>query len=132
MDEYLKPQASLCRLISEYQAYNSLVVAFDFDSTVYDFHKKGETYEMVINLIKDLKSIGCYLICFTANSDRKFISEYLKSKDIPFDSINENPPFFKCNERKIYYNVLLDDRSGLIQTYSELRSLITKIKTNEN
>lgn len=128
MDEYLKPNASFLRLLKEYNQYKSLVVAYDLDNTLYDFHKKGETYHMVMELLKELKSIGCYMICFTANSNRDFVSTYLIENEIPFDAINENPPFFNCDERKIYYNVLLDDRAGLQQVYRELHLLVKIIK----
>lgn len=129
IDEYLKPNASFLRLLKEYNQYKSLVIAYDLDNTLYDFHKKGETYTMVMDLLKELKSIGCYMICFTANSDKDFVLKYLTENEIPFDAINGNPPFFKCDERKIYFNALLDDRAGLQQVYNELNLLITIIKT---
>lgn len=130
MDEYLVPNASFLRLVGEYKKYGSIVVAYDLDNTVLDFHKKGETYFHVMQLIRDLKGIGCYLICFTANSDKDAISNYLVNNNIPYDSINENPPFFKSDARKIYFNALLDDRAGLIQVYQEL-SLLVKIINNQ-
>ena len=74
--------------------------------------------------INELKEIGCYMICFTANADKDFVLNYLTENKIPFDAINENPPFFKCEERKIYFNALLDDRAGLQQVYNELNLLI--------
>ena len=128
MDEYLKPNASFLRLLKEYREYKSLVIAYDLDNTLYDFHKKGETYTMVAELLVELKEIGCYMICFTANADKDFVLNYLTEKSIPFDAINENPPFFKSEERKIYFNALLDDRAGLQQVYNELNLLTTIIK----
>lgn len=132
MDEYLKPNSSFLRLYNEYKQYGSLVIAYDFDNTIYDFHKKGETYENVIALLKELKEAGCYMICFTANSDSDFIYEYLEAREIPMDALNANPPFFKCLERKIYFNALLDDRAGLSQVYNELKLLLTLINQNES
>jgi hypothetical protein len=135
LDEYLVLNASFLRLKEEYEKYGSIVVAFDFDNTIYDFHKKGKTYDMVCSLIRRLKSIGCYMICFTANTDYDFVKKYMKDNWIPFDAINENPPFFKSNERKIYYNAFLDDRAGLLQVYTELDllySLIKKQQQNES
>lgn len=126
MDEYLKPNSSFLRLYKEYKDYGSLVIAFDLDNTVFDFHRKGETYFDVTKLLRELKKVNCYLICFTANSDTKFIEDYLEAVGIPYDAINENPPFFKCAERKIYFNALLDDRAGLQQVYNEL-SLLLKL-----
>jgi hypothetical protein len=124
MDHYLNTENSSNRLIEEYEQYKNLVIAFDFDDTVYDFHKKGRFYNDVIQLLKDLKSINCYLICWTGQEDLEFVSDYLIKNDIPFDAINENPPFHKSNSRKIYANAFLDDRAGLRQVFNELEALI--------
>ena len=126
-DEYLKPNTSFLRLLNEWRKYKSLVIAYDFDNTVYDFHKNGEKYEQVIRLLRELHSVNCYMICFTANEDRDFVTEFLTYSQIPFDSINENPPFFKGKEGKVYFNAFLDDRAGLIQVYNELSLLLTFI-----
>jgi hypothetical protein len=40
MDYYLNTENSSNRLLVEYNKYGTLVVAYDFDDTVYDFHKK--------------------------------------------------------------------------------------------
>lgn len=105
VDPYLSKVASTARLLNEYERYGSLVVAYDFDNTVFDYFNEDHTYDMVIQLLRDLKSIGCYLICFTANEDTQRIADFLTANDIPFDKINENPPFFTCKAGKIYYNV---------------------------
>jgi hydroxymethylpyrimidine pyrophosphatase-like HAD family hydrolase len=123
MDFYLNIENSQNRLIEEYSNYGSLVVAFDFDDTVYDFHKKGRIYNDVITLLKKLKSINCYLICWTGQEDLEFVSRYLIENEIPFDSINENPPFHKLKSKKVYSNAYLDDRAGLHQVYNELLNL---------
>lgn len=127
-DEYLIPNQAFLRLYKEYNQYGSLVVAFDFDSTVYDFHQKGNTYNQVIKLLQDLKEIGCTIICFTANENSSFVRGYCEEHGIPLDKLNENPDFFKCDARKIYYNVLLDDRAGLLEVYTQLTLLVSLIK----
>jgi predicted HAD superfamily phosphohydrolase YqeG len=131
-DQYLKPNASFQRLFDEYHKYGSLVIAYDFDNTVYDYHKTGETYNQVVQLLHDLKNIGCWLTVWTANEDEQFVAQYLHMLQIPFDGINENPPFWKGQERKIYYNALLDDRAGLKQVFEELTLLVTLIKKQQN
>lgn len=130
-DPYLEKTASYDRLLAEYEKHKSLVIAYDFDNTVHDFHHVDATYPKVIELLQDLKGIGCYLICFTACEDIENVKDYLLENKIPFDAINENPPFFKSSSKKIYYNALLDDRAGLIQVYNELR-LLADIKIAEN
>lgn len=129
MDQYLIPNSAYERLLAEYNKYKSLVIAFDFDNTVYDFHKEGHTYTQVINLLHKLKEINCYLICWTASEDEEFIYFYMTVNNIPFDTINENPPHFKNNNaKKIYYNALLDDRAGLTEVFNDLTKLYNTIK----
>lgn len=129
MDFYLNPENSFNRLVEEYNKYGSLVVAFDFDDTVYDFHKKGRIYSDVIKLLQELKSINCYLICWTGNEDSEMVVSYLIHHNIPFDALNEHPPFRKSESRKVYANVYLDDRAGLKQVFDELNHLVLTVKT---
>lgn len=131
MDEYLKPNSSFLRLLDEHKKYGTLCIAYDFDNTVYDFHKKGESYELVIDLLRNLKDLNYYLTVFTANEDVEFVEKFLVENNIPYNGINCNPPFFKSNSIKPYYNALLDDRAGLIQVYQELKLLVTIIKENK-
>ena len=95
---------------------------------MYDFHKVGNTYTQVIDLLRALKTIGCYLIIFTANEDQQFVEKYCDEQNIPYDAINENPPFYSSTARKIYYNILLDDRAGLKETYDLLNKLVNQKK----
>lgn len=127
MDFYLKPANARQRLLEEYKKYGSLVVAFDFDDTVYDFHNKGRSYTHVVELLRKLKSKNCFLICWTGQDNLDFVAEYLEQHDIPFDRINENLPFNQSASRKIYANAYLDDRAGLLQVYEELQYSIQKI-----
>lgn len=127
MDFYLNNNNSFNRLLEEYNQYKSLVIAFDFDDTVYDFHKKGRTYLAVIDLLRKLKEKNCYLIYWTGQENLEFVSDYSITNNIPFDSINENPPFHKSISKKIYANVYLDDRAGLKQVFDDLNNLIQVI-----
>ena len=61
-------------------------------------------------------------------NDTNKVKTFLNENDIPFDSINENPPFFKSTSRKIYSNILLDDRAGLFSAYWQLKNVIHNIK----
>jgi hypothetical protein len=128
MDYYLNPTNSSSRLIDEYKLYGSLVVAFDFDDTVYDFHNKGREYTKVIELIRRLKAANCYLICWTGQENLEFVANYLIQNNIPYNGINENPPFHKSTSKKVYANVYLDDRAGLQQVYNELNLLLNTIE----
>ena len=128
LDEYLESGKSLQRLVDEYRKYGSLTIGFDFDGTVYDYHKTGATYEFVIELLRDLKELNCKLICWTAQKDLEFVETFLKENNIPFDGINTEGINLGWESRKPFFSALLDDRAGLKQVYEELSHLVKVFK----
>lgn len=124
IDEYLDNEKSYQRLKKEFLQHGKLIIAYDFDSTVFDYHNTGNSYEMVRDLIRKWKDYA-YFIVFTSSEENRFeeIKMNLNDLNIPFDSINDDAPFIPFKGRKVYYNILLDDRAGLSQTYSELKRL---------
>lgn len=128
MDEYLIEGKSYERLLSEYQKYGSLTIGFDFDGTVHDYHKTGATYNLVIQLLRDLKEIGCDLLCWTAYKDHSYVIKFLEENNIPFDGVNTDGIKLPWESRKPFMSALLDDRAGLIQVYKDLRKLVDTVK----
>ena len=124
---FLDPEHTWRRLLHEYQTYGSLVIAVDFDNTLYDYHHQGLDCREIIALMRELKKIGCYLILWTASEDERFIYDFCAQHAIPFDAMNENPPFFTGTSRKIYYNELLDDRAGLAESFHRLQRLVDHV-----
>jgi hypothetical protein len=129
-DKYCDTDACVKRLWDEYVKHRKLIVAFDYDETVFDYHKKGRTYEKVINLLRECQDLDFYLVLFTACDPSQYEDQrnYLRELGIEIASINENPidlPF--GNNGKIYYNILLDDRAGLGQAVDILQTLVTRI-----
>lgn len=127
-DEFLKLDASFNRLLTEYQKYGSLCIGFDFDGTVYDYHGKGESYEEVRQLLRDLKEINCTLVCWTAQKNLDFVEQFLKDNNIPCDGINTNGINLGWESRKPFFSALLDDRAGLHQVYGDLYQLVTLVR----
>lgn len=130
MDYYLIKLNQVKRLITEYEKYNRLVIAYDFDNTVYDYHNKGYDFSKVIELLRECKKLGFYLIVYTCKTEtqHEFIEKYLEKNNIPFDTINKNAPFIDFPCEKLYYNILLDDRAGLESAYLTLKTTIEAIK----
>ncbi|MBP1309144.1 hydroxymethylpyrimidine pyrophosphatase-like HAD family hydrolase [Paenibacillus sp. 1182] len=130
MDYYMEDRNVINRLIREWTQYGRLVIAYDFDNTVFDYHGEGHSYENVVKLLRDCKEEGAYLIVFTSRSEEElpFVCSYLNDNEIPYDSINEQPPFLDFKGRKIYYNVLLDDRAGLHSSFSSLSATLQYIQ----
>lgn len=130
MDFYLENRNTIHRLVNEWEKYKVLIVAYDFDNTVFDFHNEGHSYEKVIELLRECKEIGSYLMVYTAREDEEleFVKNYLTKNEVPFDSINETPEYIKFTGKKLYYNILLDDRAGLASAYHCLKEAINIIK----
>lgn len=133
MDFFLNNDHCIERLFEEYEKYGSIIVAYDFDNTVFDYHQKGRSFHKVISLLRECAEMKFHLTVFTScNDDRfPFIREYLSSNEIPFNSINETPDFIPFKGRKVYFNILLDDRAGLSAAYEQLLTLIYRIKAKK-
>ena len=136
-DRYLHSHHVVARLVEEYRKYGRLIIAVDFDSTLFDYHKKGDTFPKVIKLVQEASELGCKIIIYTCRPKEKHkeLEDYLKENNIPFDTINE--PIVKLGEtdgygNKIFYSHFLDDRAGLESAYWNLSSALYIIrKTKE-
>ena len=131
VDEFLKPNAALDRLLFEYKYYGYLCIGFDFDNTVSPYGKADETYHQVIQLIKDLRAnIKCKIVCWTANPNIDYVKKYLADNQIPYDGINCDGIEVGYECRKPVFSALLDDRAGLKQVYEDLCWFLRIIKEN--
>ena len=131
IDEYLDKENSYNRLKREFEKHKRLIIAYDLDSTVYDYHHTNASYEMVKDLIRKYEKYA-YFIVFTSSTPDRYdeIKSILDKEKLPYNSINEDAPFIPFTGRKVYYNILLDDRVGLNQTYNELLRLYNEVITN--
>lgn len=129
-DRYLDHTQNVIRLCREWKEHNGIIVAFDFDNTVFDYHNNGDVYDSVISILRTCKDMGCTLILFTSCEESKydFMLEYLSSIGIHPDYINEQPDYIPFKGKKIYYNILLDDRAGLESAYKVLLDTVNQMK----
>lgn len=121
-DPFLDDELCINRLVENWKAHNGIIIAFNFDNTIFDYYNNNYTYSKVINLLKECKKMGCILILSTCCDESKFsdIKSYLKDIDLNIDYINKSPPYIPFTGDKIYYNILLDDRAGLSAAYKIL------------
>jgi len=122
-DRYLRAEESKNRLLRECLKHGGLIVYFDFDNTIYDYHNIGDTYPKVINILKECSDKGFSLVCFTANKDVNFVKQYISDlgiiiKGVNIDIINVG------NGVKPYFNILLDDRCGLRSAIEDLEFVL--------
>lgn len=131
---YLEVENCVDRLYREYKQHPKLIIAVDYDDTLYDYHNKGYTYEDTINVLKRCQEKGFYICIFTGSPVDKYpsIMAYCKSLGLEIATINKNPiPLPFGNDGKMYFNVLIDDRAGIGQTLEILNKLLDKIDNKE-
>jgi hydroxymethylpyrimidine pyrophosphatase-like HAD family hydrolase len=132
MSYYLNPNNTLKRLRDEWNKHKSLIIAVDFDSTIhpYQHYEVKDDSELIRQLVKELYDAGCTIIIWTASDDHRHdeIKRLLDRYDIKYHHFNENSPTVPYQNRKIYANAFLDDRSGLYEVYTALRQLLTERK----
>lgn len=127
MDYYLDFDNCYERLKREYQQHNDLVIAVDFDDTVYDCHKMSRTYDDVLTLLRRAQKY-CKIYAWTGHFEEDYdrIRQYFLDNGVNLTGINEDT----CISvgRKMYANIYLDDRGGLPTTYALLKKLIDEIE----
>ena len=130
-DTYFNRQKCVERLKSDYDECGNIIVAFDFDDTV---AKSDPNYDCsgVINLLRICSELQFIMICFTARANSKDIDDVKDTLDklgIKCDYVNED--YWKVKEKwkievphKVFYNIFLDDSSGLKESYEILKEFI--------
>jgi hypothetical protein len=131
MDTYFFIENAAERLYREYQKHKQLIVAVDFDDTVYDYHSMDTDHKKVIEILQECSDRDFLLVIWTAGEPSRydFMKLFFEFHKIKISSINQNPidlPF--GNNGKIYYNILLDDRAGLYSAYLTLQMTLHMIK----
>jgi hydroxymethylpyrimidine pyrophosphatase-like HAD family hydrolase len=120
------------RLFEEWKMYNSIIIGVDFDDTIYPYRKNFTDYSRVINLLRECQSTGATLIIYTGSAVDRYdeILSYCNQKGLKIAKINENiiTPF--GDNRKIYANIYLDDRSGLEESLSILESALYQYRAH--
>lgn len=132
MDPYLNDLNCVKRLVNEWVKHKSLIIAYDYDNTVFDYHSVGYKFDGIIETLKECKKYGAKFIVFSCSpKDRHSeMIDYLNQNEIPWDTINENIVTLHDGEGKVFYNILLDDRAGLKSSFSILSMALTVMKGN--
>lgn len=131
-DPYTNHERLKARLRDELARYGKLIIAVDFDDTVFDSHRNGWEYWDVINMLYNWQQTGrAYIVCWTASdtSRYQFIYQHFKKHGIELDGINMTAPWMEPRGPKIYANIYLDDRScGLQESLTILDELLKEVQ----
>lgn len=120
------------RLLQEYRKYKTLIVGFDFDNTIFDFHQNGGDYSEVIELLRECRRLRFNLCLFTIEDRMDWKYKECCKLGIKPDYVNESPVVFENGGNKPYFNILLDDRAGLESAYRILKQVVEYANTESN
>lgn len=130
-DPFFDTKLCVERLFNQYLRTPELIIAVDFDETIFDFHNKGYKFPKIVEILKKCNDLNFHIIIFTSSKKERheFILKYCEELEIKVTCINKNSIDSQFgNDGKIFYNLFLDDRAGLGQTYEILKLTIDKIK----
>ena len=111
---------------------SSLIIACDFDDTLAKLEKDYIPKTLLPNakeVINWASEKGCYVIIWTVRNGEMLQSmiDFLKTNGIKYDAINENYPQLGIEtSRKIYYDLIIDDRGLCDINWLEIKKIIKK------
>jgi len=116
------------RLYNEWCEHERIIIAVDFDDTLVPHKGIVPDYSgRVIKLLKECQKAGCCLIINTAAGTSRYpeMVAICHEKGIDVDGINFNPiPLPYGNNGKVYANIYLDDRAGLLEALDILEEAL--------
>ena len=120
------------RLKREWHEHGKLVIAYDLDNTIYDYHGKDLQMGATILALGVSHQLGNEVYCFTANNDHAFARGHSLKMLNFVPAINESSLDHLYESRKPFYSLLLDDRAGLdsaLRTLNQINCYIREQKS---
>lgn len=128
---YMGNRRCVNRLKKEYQEHGKLIIGFDFDNTIFDYHEEGIELQPVIDLLKRCSNLGFTMCLFTVPDRLEFKEKFTNDLGIKCHFINESPIMdvrHNNYDSKPYFNILLDDRAGLSASYNILLTTLKELE----
>jgi hypothetical protein len=112
------------KLLQIYKEHNNIIIGVDFDDTIFaidpDNKKRCESLRLLLKECKAFSIICLYTVADPISLQYKIA--LMKEWGLTPDCINEGPLDHKWgNPKKPFFNLLLDDKSGLNETIKILQ-----------
>lgn len=146
-DRFTHTEEIINRLKLEYQKYGTLIIAFDFDDTIFDYHQRGDTYDRALAALRKSYDLGLSVNCFSRVFDYEdivFKSKYFSyvlgiELDSEGNKINSSSLALKDDPAELFeefynkpqFSILLDDKARLGQALDALEAVLEFIEKDK-
>lgn len=122
----------LDKLVATYNEHNCIVVGVDFDDTVFPFTNSmfvEDRCKIVRDLLISIRS-NITLCLYTVADEQtlKYKVEIMNQYGLSPDYINDSPVSPWEDSKKLFFNILLDDKAGLNETIETLTKFKDRIE----
>ena len=118
------------KLKDVYDTHGNIILAVDFDDTIYDWKSVGLSCDYVVDLVKRCQEkLNAKVMLFTCRTDHllDFAHRHCEEVGLKLWASNHNPDHGHTMG-KPFYNVLLDDKACLEQVCDVLELLIEQVE----
>lgn len=108
-----------------------MIIYVDYDQTILPYEPfEYKLCENVVNTLKNARNLGAKVVLYTCRDNDRLNKalEYCHNIGLEFDDINPTEPFKEGYSQKQYYNILLDDKAGLIYSLEILQGAIIEYR----
>lgn len=130
---YLTIEGCVNRLYKQWQKHPRLIVAVDFDDSIFPYSGDYD-YSDTINVLKRAQKHKFIIVIYTVSMKERYPEIIKYCKEIGIDPIVINKDIIDLTgnpEAKIYYNILLDDKAFLGGAIEILNKTIDLIEGKE-
>jgi len=126
------------RLVTEWLKNGKLIIACDLDDTIIPYNEEIKDHcKKVVDLILECQKEGIIFIINTARSERQLESAKKQVEDLGIEvhGVNQMHEEWKREygiNGKVYGNIFLDDRGGLMENYWILSEVLSIVKKEKN
>jgi hypothetical protein len=128
------------RLVNEWLKNGKLIIACDLDDTIIPYNEEiKDNCQKVVDLILECQKVGIIFIINTARGEKQLENAKNQVEELGIEVHGVNQMHEEWGRPygingKVYANIFLDDRGGLMENYwilSEALSIVKKERRNE-
>jgi len=126
------------RLVNEWLKNGKLIIACDLDDTIIPYNEEiKDNCQKVVDLILECQKVGIIFIINTARGEKQLENARNQVEELGIEVHGVNQMHEEWGRPygingKVYANIFLDDRGGLMENYWILSEALSIVKKEKN